>query len=200
MEPIERIGSARIAKLNEPVVMDADVAHQNGVGGQRLIDLVRSALRVDRGAVVAPSRRDERIPLLAISVDRLEPLRAGSIAVAPISPGVELSEKLAQERAHVRHQAESDRVVAGDLVGIDVHMNKLGRGNGERVAREPRARCAVVKAHSQREQHIGGAGGMIGLVGTVAGDESKRQRMVGVDGAGAARGPGHGNAQPLCKA
>ena len=44
----ERIGPPRIAELDEPVVVDADVAHQDGVLGQRLVDLVRGPLRMDR--------------------------------------------------------------------------------------------------------------------------------------------------------
>src|ERR1700730_16022884 len=68
------IRPSRIAELDQPIVMDADVTHQDGIGRQSLVDLVGGALRVDRTAVVAASGRDERIPLLAIGLDRGEPL------------------------------------------------------------------------------------------------------------------------------
>ena len=56
---------------------------------------------------------------------------AGGGSVAHVSAGIELRQQLAQERAHIRHQAESDGIIARDLVGIDIHMDELGRRNGE---------------------------------------------------------------------
>ena len=111
--------------------MDADVAHEDGIVRQSLVDLVRRALRVDRSTVVRSARRDKRIPLLAIAFDLVEPSSAGGDSVAHVSAGIELRQQLAQERAHIRHQAESDRIIARDLVGIDIHMDELGRRNGE---------------------------------------------------------------------
>ena len=135
--------------------------------------------------------------MAAIALDGVEPLRARGGRIADTVAGVELRQHLVQEGAHVRHQPERDRVIAGDLVGIDVDMDELGRRDGEGVAGQPRARGAVVEAHAERKQHVGGARGVVGLIGAVAGDEPERQRMTGVDRAGAARRPGDGNAQPL---
>src|SRR5205823_6940164 len=71
------------------------------------------------------------------------------------------------------------------------------RRDGEGVAGEPRARGAVVEAHAERKENVGGARGVVGLVGAVAGDEPEGERMMGVDRTRAARRPGDRNAQPL---
>ena len=66
----QRIRALRLAELQQPVVMHADVAHQDRVVGQRAVDLVGGALRIDRRGVVGEARRDQRVPFLAIAVDR----------------------------------------------------------------------------------------------------------------------------------
>ena len=93
---------------------------------------------------------------------------------------------LPQEGAHIGHQPERDRIVAADLLGIDVDVNEPGRRNGEGIAGNPRARRAVVEAHAERQQHVGLARGVIGLVVAGAGDEAERQRMIAVERAKAA--------------
>ncbi len=131
----QRGGATRLAELKEPVVMHADVADEDRVLGQRPVDLVRGALRVDRGGVVDVAGRDFGLPFAPPAVDRGEPglpRRRDARRVARL----DLGEKLAQEGAHIGHQAERDRVVAGDLVGIDIDVDQLGRRDGERVARE----------------------------------------------------------------
>ena len=70
----QRIRPLRLAELQQPVVMHADVADQDGVVGQRAVDLVGGALRVDRRRVIGEARRDQRVPFLAIAGDRIEPL------------------------------------------------------------------------------------------------------------------------------
>jgi len=192
----ERIGTPRIAELDEPVVVDADVAHQDGVLRQRAVDLVRGPLRMDRRRIIGKARRDERVPLLAIAVDGAEPVRACR-RLAHVPARVDFRQQLAQECAHVRHQPERHRIVAGNLIRIDVDVDEPGRRDREGIARQPGTRRAVVEAHAEREQHVGRASGVIGLIRTVAGDETERQRMLGIDGAGAARRPGDRNAQPF---
>ena len=129
------------------------------------------------------------VPFLAIAVDGVEPFlsRRGARRQTSLRR-VELGQHLAQERAHVRHQAERDRIVARDLVGIDVDVDELGRRDGERIAGQPRARGAVVEAHAERQQHVG-------LPRRVVGRDRRRCARRGrapsgcfaVDGADAAR-------------
>ena len=63
----QRIRPARLAELQQPVVVHADVADEDRVLGQRAVDLVRGALRVDRRGVVAEAGRDERVPFSGAS-------------------------------------------------------------------------------------------------------------------------------------
>ena len=104
---------------------------------------------------------------------------------------------LPQEGAHVGHQAERDRIVAADLLGIDVDMDQPRRRNGEGVAGNPRARGAVVEPHAHRQQHIGLTRRVVGLVVPGARDEAQRQRMVAIDRAEAAGGRRDRNLQAL---
>ena len=62
--------------------------------------------------------------------------RAAAAVIERLAP-VEFRQHLAQEGPHVRHQAERDRIVAADLLRIDVDVDELGRRDGERVARNP---------------------------------------------------------------
>ena len=76
-------------------------------------------------------------------------------------------------------------------------MNELGRRNGEGVAGDPRARCAVVEARAERQQHVGLTRGVVGLIVAAARDHAERQRMMGVDGAKPAHRRRHRNLQTL---
>ena len=49
----------------------------------------------------------------------------------------ELGMALAQEGAHIGHQAERDGIVTADLLGIDVDMDQFRRRNGEGIAWNP---------------------------------------------------------------
>ena len=86
---------------------------------------------------------------------------------------------LAQEGAHIGHQAERDRIVAADFLGVDVDVNEPRRRNGEGIAGDPRTRGAVVEAHAERQQHVGLARGVVGLVVAGARDQTERERMIG---------------------
>ena len=148
----QRIRAARLAEAEQPVVMHADVADQDRVVGQPSSNLKRRALRIDRLGVVGEAGRDELVPFLAIAVDLREPLLARVELLVDVLAAVEFGEHLAQEGAHVGHQPERDRIIAADLVRIDVDMNELGRRNGEGVAGNPRTRGAVVEARAERQQ------------------------------------------------
>ena len=104
---------------------------------------------------------------------------------------------LAQEGAHIGHQPERDRIIAADLLGIDIDMDELRRRDGEGIAGNPRARGAVVEAHAEREQHVGLARGVVGLIVAGARDETERQRMMAIERAEAAGRSRDRNLQPL---
>ena len=125
--------------------MDADVADQNGVCRKRAVDLVGSPLRIDRARIVLEARCNMRVPFPAIAVDRGEPFRARGGNTAAVARVIELRHELADECAHVGHQSQRNRVVARDLIRIDVDVNEPGRRNGEGISGQPGARRAVSK-------------------------------------------------------
>ena len=173
----ERTRPPRRAELDQPVVVNADVAHQDRICRQRLVDLVGGALRMDRGCIVDEAGRDERVPLLAPAVDGVEPFRARCDAVSRTTTALELGQHLTQEGAHPPSARATG--YCGRSRRIDVDVDELGRRDRERIAGEPGARRAVVEAHAEREQHVGRARGVVGLIGAVAGDEAERERMLG---------------------
>src|SRR5437764_13700059 len=69
----QRVRPARVAELQEPVVVDADIAHEDRSLGQRATDLVRGALRIDRGRIVAVTGRDRCFPFATPVLNHLEP-------------------------------------------------------------------------------------------------------------------------------
>ena len=190
----------RLAILQQPVVVDPDIAGQDRLLRQRPVDLVRRALRMDRRGIAREARRDEFFPFRAIAVDRTQPSGAGGRRFGLGFAGVELAQHLPQERAHVRHQAERHGIVAGNLLGIDVDVDELGRRDREGIARQPRARGTVVEADAEGQQHVGLARRMVRLVMAVARHETQRQLVSALDGAHAARRARHRNLQPLRQA
>ena len=80
---------------------------EDRVVGQRRVDLKCRALRIDRLAVVGEARRDQFVPFLAIAVDLSEPLLAGVELLVDVLAAIELGKHLAQEGAHVGHQAKA---------------------------------------------------------------------------------------------
>jgi hypothetical protein len=66
----QRIRPLRLAELQEPVVVDPDVADQDCVGGgERAVDLVRGALGIYRRRLVPEAGCDKRLPFAAIALD-----------------------------------------------------------------------------------------------------------------------------------
>ena len=125
MQPIIESGRRGLQIAEQPVVVHADVADQDRVVGQSALNLERRALRIDRLGVVGEARRDQLVPFLAVAVDLGEPLLAGLGLFGEVLAAIEFGEDLAQEGADVGHQAERDRIVAADLVRIDVDVNEL---------------------------------------------------------------------------
>ena len=79
------------------------------------------------------------------------------------------------------------RVVATDFRGVVIDLNQLGRRNGQRVAVDPGAGGAVIKAAAECEQDIGVARRFVGGIRTVTADRPERQFARLVDGALAVR-------------
>src|SRR5579864_6879062 len=119
--------------------MYTDVAHENGILRQCLVDLMRGTLRIDRRRVVGKSGRYELVPFLAIGVDLGEPFLPCVGPLREIGAPVELPMNLTKEGADIRHQAECNRIVTADLLGIDIDVNETRRWNRERVTGYPRA-------------------------------------------------------------
>ena len=194
------IGPARLAELDQPVVVDADVADEDGVLRQRPVDLARRPLRMDGRGVVVKAGRDEGVPFPPPAGDGGKPALARLGDRAGVRAAVELGVDLPQEGADIGHEAERHRIVARDLVRIDVDMDQLGRRDGEGVAGDPGAGGAVVEAHAERQQHVGLARGVIGLIRPVARHEPEMERMAAVDGALAARRIGDRDREALGEA
>ena len=141
------------------------------------------ALRMDRAGFIDEARCDEALPLSPVTGDGRQPFAAVRGNVGNVLATVEFAQNLPQEGADIGHQAERDRIVAADLVGIDVDMDELGRRDVEGIAGYPRTGGAVVETHAERENDVGLAGGVVGLVLSVAGDQAETEFMVAVDGA-----------------
>ena len=105
--------------------------------------------------------------------------------------------ELPQEGTHIGHQPQCHRIVAADLLGIDVDMNELRRRDREGITGDPRTRRAIVEAHAERQQHVGLPRGVIGLVVTGARHKAERERMIGIERAHAACGRRDRNLQTL---
>ena len=178
-------------------MVHADVADEDGVLGQGLVDLDGGTLGIDwRGLVLHP-RGDEGVPLGAIGIDLGQPLPARARRAGIVAAAIELSQELAQEGTHVGHQPERDRIVAADFLRVDIDMDELRRRDRERVALQPGAGGPVVEADAEGQKHIGLAAGVVRLIRAAALDEPKRQRMLDGNGAEAAGGGGHGDLKPL---
>ena len=76
-------------------------------------------------------------------------------------------------------------------------MDQPRRRDGEGIAGNPRARRAVVEPHPHRQQHVGLARRVVGLIMAGARDQPQRQRMVAIDRAKAAGRGRDRNLQPL---
>src|SRR5215831_17270893 len=193
----QRVGTPWLAVAQKPVVVHADVTDQNGVFRQAAIDLDGRALRIDRFTVVGKPRRHKLVPLLAIAINCLQPFLAGIGSFGQIGASVEFRMDLLKESTHVSHQAERYRIVATNLFWIDVHVYELRRRNCERVARDPRARGAIVEAHAEGQQQVSLSCGVIRLVMATARDQAKCKRMISIYRTEPAGGRGHGNLQAL---
>jgi hypothetical protein len=131
-------------------VVHADIADENGIRREATVDLERGPLRIDRLAIVAEAGRDQPVPFLPIAVDRVQPFLPCVGALVQVPSAIELRMHLAKESAHVRHQPKRDRIIAADLLGIDVDVDKPGRRNGEGIPGNPGARGAIVGTRGSR--------------------------------------------------
>ena len=140
---------------------------------------------MDRRRVVDEARRDELVPFLPHAVDRGEPRLRGIVGSGEVLARSRSRPALPQERPHVGHQAERHRIVAADLLGIDVDMDQFGRRDGEGIAgiHDDDVRSSK-RTPSARRRRPAAPRRWPGRCRRATAAE--RQRMVGVDGADAA--------------
>ena len=116
---------------------------------------------------------------------------------APSVPGLGQGEQRGHEALHVGDHTEVDRIIAADLLGVDVDVDEPRGWDRERVAGNPAAAHAVVEAGAERQQDVGLARGLIGWVRSIAADDPERQPMIGRHDARALRRVGDGDAEQL---
>ena len=172
-------------------------------GGGELVSIEDSgdggALRVDGRRVVGHAGGDEFIPLGPVGLDLGKPFAVGLRRAGMMFPPVEFANDLAEKRPHIRHQAERHRIVAPDLLWIDVHMDEFRRRDREGIPWKPGARRPVIETYPQCQQDIGLAAGMVRLIGAASLDQTEGQRMLYRQRAEPACGSRYRNLQPLGK-
>ena len=110
---------------------------------------------------------------------------------------LQLGQHLAQEGARVGQDGEVGRIVAAELVMVDVDVDQLGVREVPGIARQPGRGRAVVEARADGHHHVGAAAGLVGGIGAVAADEAERQRVGHVEAAHAVGRGDDGDAQAL---
>src|SRR3954465_8158916 len=100
----------------------AAVADESRVLGQRLVELVREAQRVDRRRVLHEARQALLLQALLLGAERLEPALA-RLALAAALGGLG---DLAEDRAGVADEAERDVAVLADRAVVHVDLDDRG--------------------------------------------------------------------------
>ena len=107
--------------------------------------------------------------------DRRVPRReVRRIDVAPLR---QQAEQLAHEHLRVGDDAERRRIVAADLLRVDVDVDQLRRREIPRVARDP-ATTTSGRRSARRPRSAGRVPArLVGRIGAVAADEAERERI-----------------------
>ena len=84
-------------------MMHTNIADQNSVLGQGLVNFNSGTLRVDRGAVIDHARGDKCVPFGAVAIDGMQPFAAFCGRAATVTAPVKLGDDLAQKCPHISH-------------------------------------------------------------------------------------------------
>src|SRR5207245_8657297 len=106
------------------------------------------------------------LPALDVRVPRAEHVALGRA-------GVQLAENLSQKRARIGDDAEIRRIIAADLVRIDVDVDELAVGEIPGVAGQPRGGGAVVEARADGDDEVRTPARLVRRIGAVATDEAE---------------------------
>ena len=184
-----------LPELHEPVVVHARIEREDDVVGQHLLQRAHHELGAQRVGGIAEVRPHEGFPLRLPALHLRQPGRVTrGLDLGALVQGLE---QLAREDLHIGDEAEVGRVVAAQLLRIDVHVHQPRLGEVPGVALVPARRAAVVEARAQGDHQVGAAAGLVGREGPVAADEAQRQRVVAADAAHAVGRGDDGHAQPL---
>ena len=97
----------------------------------------------------------------------------------------------------VGDDAQRGRIVAAELLRVEVDVDEPGLREVPRVARMPARGGTVVETRADGEHEVGVASGLVGRIRAVAADEAERERIVGGHAAHAVRRGDHRNAPGL---
>ena len=167
----------RLPELHEPVVMDARIEGQDRVVGQHALQRVDDVLGAQRGRDVGEMRPHEGFPLGLPAGDLGAPLR--ELRGVEVALRFHRGQELRGEHLGVGDDAERRRIVAPELLRIDVDVQELRLREIPRIAGMPGRRRAVVEARADRDHQVGVPARLVRRVGPVAADEAQRQRIVG---------------------
>jgi hypothetical protein len=103
----------------------------------------------------------------------------------------------AQGVLQVGDDSDLARIVAADLVGIDVDVNQLGGREVEGVAGLPRAAVGLLEAGAQAQDVVGGQAAVVDVLGAPEAGHAQGHRMVVGQGALAHQRVGDGQAEVL---
>src|SRR3989475_12587707 len=115
--------------LHHPVVVDTDVDEDDAVSRHRTTERADDVLGLERNGIrpVAPL-----VELRPVTLPRGH-LAQPFLVAAPSVPGLGQGEQRGHEALHVGDHTEVDRIIAADLLGVDVDVDEPRGWDRERV-------------------------------------------------------------------
>src|SRR5690242_4602026 len=138
--------------------MYADVREHDPIVGQDLPEVADNPLRADRLRLRGAVFHDVVEPLLSPAVDPVPPF-SSAVRGRALVCGVE---QLVEHHLRVAQESNADRIVAPDLVRVEVDVDQPRGRYRVGEAWQPAARRAVVKTRADSEYHVGVARGGVG--------------------------------------
>ena len=149
-----------LVALRHAVLVPPNVGDQDGVGGQRVEQVLQDALRTQWKGITG-SQLASPLPQVATDLRYLL-AHAGSLtSFGSQGPGGRGERR--HGRAHVGNDSDLDRVVAADLVRVDVDLDEAGRRDGPRLVWHPRAGVRFSEPSAQRHDDVGVQGVVVGV-------------------------------------